>query len=61
MSFDALLIVGFGGPEKPEDVMPFLENVTHGRRIPRERLEEVAKHYYHFGGKSPINKQVASQ
>jgi protoporphyrin/coproporphyrin ferrochelatase len=59
MSFDALLIVGFGGPEKPEDVMPFLENVTHGRRIPRERLEEVAKHYYHFGGKSPINKQVA--
>lgn len=58
MEFDALLIVGFGGPEKPEDVMPFLENVTRGKRIPRERLEEVAEHYYHFGGKSPINEQV---
>lgn len=59
MSYDALLIVSFGGPEKPEDVMPFLENVTRGKRIPRERLEEVAEHYYHFGGKSPINEQVA--
>lgn len=58
MDFDALLIVSFGGPEKPEDVMPFLENVTRGRRIPRERLEEVAEHYYHFGGRSPINTQV---
>ncbi|MEP7364426.1 MAG: ferrochelatase [Acidobacteriota bacterium] len=58
MSYDALLIVGFGGPDKPEDVMPFLENVTRGRRIPRERLEEVAEHYYHFDGKSPINEQV---
>ncbi len=55
--YDALLVVSFGGPEKPEDVMPFLENVTRGRGIPRERLEEVAEHYYHFGGKSPINDQ----
>lgn len=59
MSYDALFIVSFGGPDKPEDVMPFLENVTRGKRIPRERLAEVAEHYYHFGGKSPINEQVA--
>lgn len=56
--YDAILIVGFGGPEKPDDVMPFLENVTRGRNIPRERLEEVAEHYHHFGGASPINEQV---
>ncbi len=56
--YDALLIVGFGGPEKPDDVMPFLENVTRGRNVPRERLLEVAEHYYHFGGVSPINAQV---
>ena len=56
-NYEALLVVSFGGPEKPEDVMPFLENVTRGRGIPRERLEEVAEHYYHFGGKSPINDQ----
>ncbi len=55
--YDALLIVGFGGPEGPEDVLPFLENVTRGRGVPRERLLEVAGHYYHFGGKSPINDQ----
>jgi protoporphyrin/coproporphyrin ferrochelatase len=55
--YDAVLIVSFGGPEKPEDVMPFLENVTRGRSVPRERLLEVAEHYYHFGGKSPINDQ----
>jgi ferrochelatase len=54
---DALLVVSFGGPEQPEDVMPFLENVTKGRSVPRERLLEVAEHYYHFGGKSPINDQ----
>ena len=53
--FDALLLVSFGGPEKPEDVVPFLENVTAGRGIPRERLEEVGEHYFLFGGKSPIN------
>ena len=54
--FDALLLVSFGGPEGPEDVVPFLENVTSGRGIPRERLEEVGQHYYLFGGKSPINE-----
>ncbi|MCC6364573.1 MAG: ferrochelatase [Bryobacterales bacterium] len=54
-TYDALLLVGFGGPEKPEDVMPFLENVTRGRGVPRERLLEVAEHYHHFGGASPIN------
>jgi ferrochelatase len=58
--YDALLIVSFGGPEKPEDVMPFLENVTRGRGIPRERLLGVAEHYYHFGGRSPINDQNRS-
>jgi ferrochelatase len=56
--YDAILIVGFGGPEQPEDVMPFLENVTRGRNIPRNRLLEVAEHYHHFGGVSPINAQV---
>jgi ferrochelatase len=53
--YDALLLVSFGGPEKPEDVVPFLENVTAGRGIPRERLEEVGQHYRLFGGRSPIN------
>ena len=56
-SYDAVLLVSFGGPEKAEDVMPFLENVTRGRNIPRERLLGVAEHYYHFGGRSPINDQ----
>ena len=55
--YDALLLVSFGGPESPEDVLPFLENVTRGRGIPRERLEEVGEHYYLFGGRSPINDQ----
>jgi protoporphyrin/coproporphyrin ferrochelatase len=55
--YDALLLVSFGGPEKAEDVLPFLENVTRGRGIPRERLEEVGEHYYLFGGRSPINDQ----
>ncbi len=55
--YDALLVVSFGGPESPEDVVPFLENVTRGRPIPRERLEEVAEHYLRFGGRSPINDQ----
>src|SRR3954447_21534724 len=53
--YDALLLVSFGGPERPEDVIAFLENVTAGRGIPRERLEEVGEHYHLFGGKSPIN------
>jgi len=56
-SYDALLLVSFGGPEKREDVIPFLENVLRGRNVPRERMLEVAEHYYHFGGKSPINDQ----
>jgi len=52
-----LLIVSFGGPEKHEDVIPFLENVLRGRNVPRERMLAVAEHYYHFGGRSPINDQ----
>lgn len=55
--YDAVLLVSFGGPEAPEDVVPFLENVTRGRGIPRERLEEVGAHYHLFGGRSPINDQ----
>jgi ferrochelatase len=54
---EALLVLSFGGPEGQDDVVPFLENVTRGRGIPRERLEEVAEHYRHFGGVSPINDQ----
>jgi protoporphyrin/coproporphyrin ferrochelatase len=54
-SFDALLVVSFGGPEKHEDVLPFLENVLRGKNVPRERMLEVAEHYYHFDGRSPIN------
>lgn len=53
--FDAVLLLSFGGPERPEDVIPFLENVTRGRGIPPERLADVAEHYLHFGGVSPIN------
>jgi len=53
--FDAFLLVSFGGPEGPEDVMPFLRNVTRGRGIPEERLAAVAEHYYHLRGVSPIN------
>ncbi|WP_329084015.1 MULTISPECIES: ferrochelatase [unclassified Streptosporangium] len=56
-NYDALLVVSFGGPEKPDDVMPFLENVVRGRGIPRERLLEVEAHYQRFGGASPINRQ----
>ena len=55
--YDAVVLVSFGGPERPEDVLPFLENVTRGRGIPRERLAEVGEHYYLFGGRSPINEQ----
>jgi len=57
VAYDALLLAGFGGPEGQEDVIPFLRNVTRGRGIPDERLEEVAHHYRHFGGVSPINGQ----
>jgi ferrochelatase len=55
--YDAVLLLSFGGPEQPDDVIPFLENVTRGRGIPRERLTSVAEHYLHFGGRSPINDQ----
>jgi ferrochelatase len=58
MNYDAILVVSFGGPESAEDVIPFLENVLRGRNVPRERLLAVAEHYYHFGGKSPINQQT---
>jgi protoporphyrin/coproporphyrin ferrochelatase len=53
--YDALLVLSFGGPEGPDDVMPFLRNVTRGRGVPDERLAEVAGHYRHFGGVSPLN------
>ena len=55
--YDAVLVVSFGGPNGPDDVMPFLENVLRGRPVPRERMLEVAEHYQHFGGRSPINEQ----
>jgi protoporphyrin/coproporphyrin ferrochelatase len=55
--YDAFLLVSFGGPEGNDDVMPFLENVTRGRGVPRERLAAVAEHYYAVGGVSPINQQ----
>lgn len=57
LPFDAILVFGFGGPEGPEEVMPFLRKVTRGRNIPDERLEKVATQYHLFGGKSPINEQ----
>lgn len=56
-SYDAILIVSFGGPDGPGDVLPFLERVLRGRNVPRERMLEVAERYYRFGGKSPINEQ----
>ncbi len=55
--YDAVLLLSFGGPEAPEEVMPFLRRVTAGRGIPDERLEQVGEHYHHFGGRSPINDQ----
>jgi len=58
MSYDAILVVSFGGPESKDDVIPFLENVLRGKPVPRERMLEVAEHYYHFDGKSPINQQT---
>ncbi len=57
LGYDALLVVSFGGPEGPEDVVPFLENVMRGRDVPRSRLEAVAARYQRFGGVSPINGQ----
>jgi ferrochelatase len=58
MTYDAILVVSFGGPESRDDVIPFLENVLRGRNVPRERMLAVAEHYYHFDGKSPINQQA---
>jgi ferrochelatase len=57
VAYDALVLLSFGGPEKPDDVMPFLRNVVRGRGVPEERLAAVAEHYQHFGGVSPINQQ----
>jgi protoporphyrin/coproporphyrin ferrochelatase len=57
MDYDAILWVSFGGPEKEDDVIPFLENILRGKNVPRERMLAVAEHYYHFGGSSPINQQ----
>jgi len=56
--YDAVLLVSLGGPEKPDDVIPFLENVVRGKHVPEQRLREVAEHYYLFDGTSPINAQV---
>src|SRR5688500_17324547 len=57
MPYDALLVLSFGGPEGRDEVIPFLENVLRGKNVPRERMLEVAEHYYHFDGISPINSQ----
>jgi ferrochelatase len=56
-AYDAFLLLSFGGPEGPDDVLPFLANVTRGRGVPQERLAEVAEHYHAYGGVSPINAQ----
>ena len=59
--FDAVLVIAFGGPAGPSDVMPFLENVVRGRRVPASRLHEVAEHYAIFGGVSPITALTRAQ
>ncbi len=61
MNFDAVVLIGFGGPEKPEDVVPFLEDVTAGRGVPPERLKLVAKQYEQIGGVSPYNRLTREQ
>src|SRR5688572_15165895 len=61
MMFDAVLIVSFGGPQGTADVRPFLANVLRGRRVSPERVEEVAHHYEHFGGVSPITELTRRQ
>ena len=61
MPYDAILVTSFGGPERKQDVLPFLENVLRGKDVPRERMLQVAQHYYQFGGKSPINQQNRRQ
>ena len=57
MNYEAILWVSFGGPEKEDDIIPFLQNVLRGKNVPRERMLAVAEHYHHFGGRSPINQQ----
>ncbi len=59
--YDAVLMVGFGGPTRPEEIRPFLENVVRGRPIPASRLEEVAHHYEAIGGRSPYNELTLRQ
>ena len=61
MSIDAVLLIAFGGPEKPADIRPFLAGVTRGRAIPPARLEEVAHHYERIGGRSPLNELTFRQ
>lgn len=61
VGIDAVLLIAFGGPTRPEDIRPFLENVTRGRRIPPERLEVVAHHYEQIGGRSPLNELTLRQ
>jgi ferrochelatase len=61
LKYDAILLIGFGGPEKPEDVIPFLEDVTKGRGVPPERLKLVAKQYEKIGGTSPYNRLTREQ
>jgi protoporphyrin/coproporphyrin ferrochelatase len=61
MSFDAILLIAFGGPEKPEDIRPFLRHVLAGRPVPPNRIEEVAHHYEVIGGRSPLNQLTAQQ
>ena len=58
---DAVLLLAFGGPTAPDEIRPFLQNVVRGRRIPPERLEVVARHYEHIGGKSPLNELTFHQ
>src|SRR5208283_429280 len=59
--YDAVLLIGFGGPEKPEDVVPFLQDVVKGRDIPEERLQLVAQQYEKIGGASPYNRLTLEQ
>src|SRR5436189_6335585 len=59
--FDAVLLVAFGGPQGPDDVRPFLENVLRGRRVSPERVDEVAHHYERFGGVSPLTGLTMTQ
>ena len=55
-AFDSILLIAFGGPEKVEDIRPFLQVVTAGRNIPKDRIEEVVHHYELMGGRSPLNE-----